>query len=225
MQLTVGAAARLLNVREETVYEWIERGQIVAGRFNERYLINKIRLLEYAYSHGLPLTYEAEPGGTTLAEALSRGGVWSNVPGQTKDELLWWAVEHLALPEGYDPRIVFELLRSREQQTGGAASDGIAIPHVRGPFLVPEMPARLFIYHPERPVDFQAADGRPVHTFFLLVTRTNHEHLYLLSGLARDLQDEAFRKMISERAPQSRMLQALVGLSESGGTLRRGAST
>jgi PTS system nitrogen regulatory IIA component len=58
----------------------------------------------------------------------------------------------------------------------------------------------------DHPIDFQAIDGQPVHTFFSLVTLTVRSHLYLLSRLAAALQDPAFKKAVVARAPATEIL-------------------
>jgi PTS system nitrogen regulatory IIA component len=58
----------------------------------------------------------------------------------------------------------------------------------------------------ERPVDFGALDGKPVHCLFTLVSPTIRAHLHLLSRLAYALRDPGFQAVIQRQGLRDEIL-------------------
>jgi PTS system nitrogen regulatory IIA component len=61
----------------------------------------------------------------------------------------------------------------------------------------------------ERPVDFGALDGQPVHCLFTMVSPTVRAHLTLLSRLAFALRDSGFQAAIKRQALRDEILTEL----------------
>ena len=106
----------------------------------------------------------------------------------------------LPLPEGIDRELVLHLFRAREASASTAIGDGIAIPHVRNPIVLNVSLPTLTLAFLERPVDFGALDGNPVHVLFSMISPTNRSHLQLLSRLSFALHDERLRKAVARQA-------------------------
>ena len=105
-----------------------------------------------------------------------------------------------------DRELLFEVLLAREAIGSTGVGDGIAIPHVRSPVVLPADQPTVSLCFLAQPVDFQAIDARPVHTFFSLVTLTVRSHLYLLSRLSAALQDPRFKQAVIDRATSEEIL-------------------
>ena len=58
MRLTVREVATLLNSPEETVYRWIESGEMPAYRIQDQYRVNRSELLEWATARKIPVAPE-----------------------------------------------------------------------------------------------------------------------------------------------------------------------
>jgi PTS system nitrogen regulatory IIA component len=79
----------------------------------------------------------------------------------------------------------------------------------------------------ERPVDFGALDGKPVHVLFAVISPTMRGHLQLLSRLAHALHDDPFRQALMAQAPAEDILRearrvdaALAGPAKNGKAAR-----
>ncbi|HSH68470.1 MAG TPA: PTS sugar transporter subunit IIA, partial [Deferrisomatales bacterium] len=59
----------------------------------------------------------------------------------------------------------------------------------------------------EKPIDFKALDGKPVHILFTLVSPTVKGHLHLLSRIAFCLRDRTLRALLTEPAGREVLLQ------------------
>jgi PTS system nitrogen regulatory IIA component len=67
----------------------------------------------------------------------------------------------------------------------------------------------------EKPVEFGALDGQPVHTLFTLISPTVKAHLHLLSRLTFALRDAEFKALVLRQASRDEILVAAKRISDS----------
>jgi PTS system nitrogen regulatory IIA component len=205
MNLTVREAARMLNVPEETVYRWIREKEIPVHRIGDQYRFHRSELLEWATTRGVRISSaqfqhsDDEDRPPSLADAISVGGVHSNVGGDDRESVLHNIVQLLPIDDG-DRELIMDFLMAREALGSTGIGDGIAIPHVRNPVVLHVPHPTITVCFLPKPVEFDAIDGKPVTTVFLLVTPTVRSHLYLLSRLSAALMDPIFKEAIVNRA-------------------------
>jgi PTS system nitrogen regulatory IIA component len=216
MTLSVRDVAKLLQVSEKTVYRWIGQGTLPAYRVAEQYRFNRAEILEWATSRKMNVSAalfdEPESSATpipTLVEALEAGGIYYRLIGSDKGAVLRAVVEHLRLPEEVDREFLLRVLLAREALQSTGIGDGIAIPHVRNPVVLHVPRPMIALCFLDKPVDFGALDGRPVHALFSLVSPTVRAHLRLLSRLAFALHDPLFKKTIVRVAARDEIMEAV----------------
>jgi len=214
MKLVVRDVSALLNVSEKTVYQWIAKRNLPAHRINDQYRFNRIELLDWAMAKRLPLAPDIlekapdDPGEfPETAEALRAGGVFYQVPGGDKATVLAEVVRIMSLPAEVDRDFLLEVLLARESLCSTGIGDGVAIPHVRNPIVIHVPRPILSLSFLEQPVEFDALDGRPVHTLFTIVSATIHGHLQLLSRLSFAMRQPDFKAAIARKAPREEILQ------------------
>ncbi len=108
---------------------------------------------------------------------------------------LQFLVQTLSSSQKLDRDALLKALLSREEMMSTAIGNGIAIPHVRqfgseSPEGLQEdivMVAYLF-----EPVDWNAPDGLPVPTLFLVLATDETRHLQILAEIAELASDEDF---------------------------------
>jgi PTS system nitrogen regulatory IIA component len=170
--------------------------------------------LEWATARRLPVSVELFEDGDEengarplrLAEALARGGIHHGVPGRQRETALRAVVDRLPLPPDEDREALLEVILARESTGSTGIGEGIAIPHVRGPLVVPGMAGAAALCFLEAPVPFAAIDNQPVHTIFVLLSATIRGHLQLLSRLSMALLDPGFKAAVLRRAPAPEIL-------------------
>jgi PTS system nitrogen regulatory IIA component len=205
MKLSVREAARLLSVTENQVYRWVDDGAIPFHRIRHQPMFSRTELLEWATARRLPLSLELFEGNgngaaaPSLAQALEHGGIHYDLGGDTREAVLAAALERLPGIAARDRAALLPLLVARESLGSTGLGDGIAIPHVRGPVILPGSTGTVTLCFLEKPLDFKAVDGRPVHALFLLVTSTIAAHLQLLSRLSLALLDPRFKSAVIRR--------------------------
>ena len=213
MNLRVKDAAVLLNVSEKTIYRWLAQAKLPFHQVNNQYRFNRAELLEWATANSVPMSPQImeEPGDAfipSLAEALRAGGIHYRVGGSDKASVLQSVVEILGLPQEVDRDFLYQVLLARESIGSTAIGGGIAIPHVRSPITLHVHSPLVALCFLETPIDFQAIDGKPVHTLFTIVSPTIKAHLSLLSKLSFALRASAFADAVAKVGSREEILAA-----------------
>jgi nitrogen PTS system EIIA component len=213
MQLGVKEAANLLNTSEKSVYRWINQGFLPAYRVNDQYRFNRAELLEWATSRKINVSPDIfnEPTSSglpipSLMESIQSGGIFYRIEGDTKSSVLKSVVEHMRLPDGVDRDFLYRVMLAREELASTGIGDGIAIPHVRNPVVLHVSQPIISLCFLEKPVEYDALDGKPVHALFGIISPTLRAHLHLLSRLSFALRDEGFKSAISGQARREEIL-------------------
>lgn len=222
MHLTVRDAARLLNVSEKTIYRWVKDGGLPAYRVSEQYRFHRAELLEWATARRINVSPDifAEPEGAAtrlpgIVEALQAGGIVYRVSGTDRESVIRAIVEVMRLPEGADREFLSRVMLARENLASTGIGDGIAIPHVRSPIVLHVTQPTITLCFLEKPVDFAALDGRPVHALFSLISPTVKAHLHLLSRLAFLLRDARMKETVLRQAAREEILAEARRVEES----------
>lgn len=214
MELTVKDLVALFGVPERTVYGWVRESGIPHYRVQDQYRFNRVELLEWAAARGIALSPTAVHSddsavGFSLADVIEAGGIFHDVPGTTKMDVIAGVVRSMRLPEGLDTEFILDVLLAREELGSTGIGDGIAIPHARNPIVMRVQKPLIALAFLAAPVDFGALDGQPVHTVFTMITPTVRVHLSLLSRLSLALRAEPWRQAIAARADRDQILGTL----------------
>lgn len=212
MQFDIRDAAAALNVQESTVYRWIQERKLPATGFAGQYRFGRSDLLEWATKHNVPVAPEAlaknlaRSDCSSLRQCLTRGGIFHDVPGEAKPEVLRAIVARLPLPDGCDREMILQLFVAREAVGSSAVGGGVAIPHPRHPVVLCVDRPLLSLCFLRTSVPFGASDGRPVHALFVLLSPTVQNHLDVLARVACLLRDEPFARLLAEHPAAERVL-------------------
>jgi PTS system nitrogen regulatory IIA component len=215
MQLGVRDVARILNVSEKSIYRWIQQGQLPAYKVNDQYRFNRAELLEWANAQKINVSTEmfAEQDSSVelmpdFADTLDAGGIFYRLEGNDKESALRSVVGVMKLPPDMDRELLLRVLLARESMASTGIGEGIAIPHVRNPIVLPVNHPAICLCFLDKPIEFGAIDDKPVHTLFTLVSPTVRIHLYMLSRLAHALRDIGFRAVVDRQGARDELLAA-----------------
>jgi PTS system nitrogen regulatory IIA component len=221
MNLTVRDAATLLDVSEKTIYRWIHQGDLPVFRIQDQFRFNRAELLEWATSRRLNVSPSlfAEPEGDaaplpSLFEAVQNGGIIYRLEGSDRTGVLRALVDAMRLPEEVDREFLFQVLAAREELGSTAIGQGVAIPHVRNPVVLHVPRPTITLSFLERPVEFGALDGQPVHCLFAMVSPTVRAHLHMLSRLSFALRDEGVMAALRRVETREEILSQLQRIEE-----------
>jgi PTS system nitrogen regulatory IIA component len=212
-----------LDVPETTLKRWIKQRSLPAHFAAGQYHFHPSELLEWATANDIKVCLQLFEGPgvesestPTLAAALEAGGIVHGIQAPGKEQALRSLIEVLPLPAGCDRELLLQLFLSREASSSTAVGDGIAIPHVRNPVVLNVARATVSLCFLDRPIEFAARDGKPVHTFFSLICPTARCHLQLLARLSFALHDAKFKEVVLRRGTREEILQEAHRLSEEG---------
>jgi PTS system nitrogen regulatory IIA component len=215
MDLTAKDAARLLNVDENTLQDWIASGTIPSHRIGDKTRLSRVELLEWAATRKLSLapamfrTSTSNPAAFVLSDAVVRGGVLHELDCTDKRTALGAVCQVIPLPAGVDRDELYSVLVAREALCSTGIGNGFAIPHPRGPIVLGVSEPQVTVAFPKRAIEFGSLDGVPVHTMFVIVSTTVRGHLLLLSHLMFALKRDSFTKLLSTRADQAAIVAEL----------------
>ncbi|MBI4208154.1 MAG: PTS sugar transporter subunit IIA [Deltaproteobacteria bacterium] len=215
MDLTVRDLTQLFQVSEKTIYCWIKEKGLAASKIQDQYRVNRAILLEWIRARGLtaPLGLLKDekhtPVDLPLTAAISEEAIHYEIPGKTKEEVFSAMVQRIPFPPSLETQELVQLLLLRESLASTGVGEGIAIPHVRDPIVLPITASSISICFLKHPLDFQAIDRKPVHTFFLLLSTTIRDHLHLLSRISYLLHDPALLKMLAQRAKKEDLIEKI----------------
>lgn len=216
MNLSVKETARLLSVSEKTIYRWIQKSVIPAYRIHEQYRFNHAELMEWATSRRIGTAPESllaptnpEHARITLSDALEAGGIFYRISGQQRDQALADVVTHLRLSDGIDREKLLQFLIVREDLCSTGIGNGVALPHLRNPGIIPITRPTVTLCFLENKIDFHALDGRPVDSLFTIMAPDLPSHLHLYSRLNFLLQQPLLRNLLSPPAGRDEILSTL----------------
>ena len=196
MDLKIKDVADLLNVSEQRLTQLIEEGKIPAYRIKQDYRFNRQEIEDWVMlqKHNksaneidptLEISNPTKRGSKqfSLYRAINKGGVLFNVPGEDKEAIIRGTMKRIAAEQNLDADLISDLLLDRELLQSTALGKGIAIPHTRD-FLLSNHCDTVTVVFLEKPIEYEAMDGKPVHTLFFLFASDDRHHLHLLAKIA-----------------------------------------
>jgi len=213
LQLKVREVSRFFGVSDATLVKWIKQRGLPARQVAGQYRFNRSELLEWATANHIKISVELfdrledeEELVPTLAEALEAGGIVYDLQGSDKPGALRALVQALPLPTGVDREYLLRLFLAREAAATTAIGDGIALPHVRNPIVLPVSHPLVTLCFLQQAVDFGALDREPVRVLFSLTCPTTHTHLQMLARLSYALHDASFKDVLRKQGTREDIL-------------------
>lgn len=215
MELTARQVAVLLNISESRLYRWISGKKMPVKRVGGQYRFNRAKLIEWAIANRITLSptvlSEHDEGDLPvfrLDDALQQGGVFHQVKGADLCTVLEEIIALMPLPTAVDRQYLLQVLLARETLGSTGIGNGIAIPHVRNPIIMHITRPFITLCFLENPIEFNALDGKPVHTLFTIISPSSRTHLQVLSRLSFALRDPDFIQTVAGKADRESILSA-----------------
>lgn len=236
MDLKIKDVAELLSVSETTIRRWLSDGKIPAYKLNRQYRFSKIEIENWMMQQKLMLSEEKNLKSTkehqiypqekqptqsgnqqySLYRALNRGGIYYDIAGDTKEEVIRNAVPFIAEKMRLDTDMITELLLDRERLMPTAFNNGVAVPHARE--CLRHAPYDFIsLVIPKKPIDYGALDEKPVDILFFLFATGDKMHLHLLAKIAHLSSNEEFIDFLRSHPDKLPLLEKV---REWEGTLR-----
>jgi len=219
MDLKIKDVAELLNISETTIRRWIVDGKIPAYRLNRQYRFSRAEIEDWLMQQKLGAAIDQENKHSpdedrtaqvgnmqfSLYRAIYRGEVLTDVAGETKGEIIRFAMQQMATRFDLDPDVLTDLFLDRERMMPTTLNHGIGVPHTRD-FLLDTHYDVITVVYPRQSIEYGALDGEPVHTLFFLFACEDTHHLNLLAKLAHLSANEKTRAFFRTKPSKERFL-------------------
>ena len=147
----------------------------------------------------------------TLAQLITRGGIFYNLEGSGKKEIMSNLIN--ALPAATLPPskrdVLLNTVMEREALISTGIENGIALPHPRTPLLEEGELPFVAIAFLRQPLDWGTPDNNLVSTIFLIVSDSPKQHLNALTEINFLCMDETFYGLITAQAAKEKILAAV----------------
>ena len=145
-----------------------------------------------------------------ISDLMDEKLVFLDVPGNSRREVITRIVEKIAAATRelkHPEKFVNEVL-DRERLGSTGIGDEVAIPHARTTLV-----DRILVAfaRTEKPVDFEALDGKPVRYIFLMAVPIKELRSYLatLATISRLVKNKSLRKVFQTAQTSAELLNAI----------------
>ncbi len=204
MILTLKELAEYLRVNERTILRMMENNKIQGAKIGGQWRFNGSQIDKVFFpaesSASSPLESEDSSSiithpqiGIPVSRVMSEDRIVLDLKSKDRDGVI---------QELTDARLLYGLVLDtkdfrdkclqRENVLSTGVGGGIAIPHPRDPIPTLRSSAAVIYGYSKDGVEFNAADGKPVHMFFLVCSQNIELHLHLMGCMARLLKSESF---------------------------------
>lgn len=214
MELSVRDVAILLKVSEKVVQRWVRNDSLPAHRVHDQYRFNRVDVQEWAalQDHSVPPDLFVASGYVgkrdELCAALERGGIFYDVPGTRREQVLEAISQLPGIPAPVNRQLLHQLLVARNAPAFIHVGEGIAIPHPRDPIVVGVNQPLALLCFLKQPLDLQIGDEL-LRSLFLLMSPSVRSHLQMLARLAFSLHDKPLMDLLVTTAPPDTILSRL----------------
>ncbi len=218
MDLNTKDISHLLMLTEKEVQQLIKKKEIPFQHLHDKVVFNKHQIIEWALGRNLPINVSghhklSEYHIDTLSTLLDKDSFRYNCK-LTEDSYIEQMVSQISFEKNVDREIIIQLLKSRETMMSTAIGNGISLPHPRVPLMVGRNKPLINFFFPNKPLDLNSIDGKPVHTLILLISQTIKQHLSLIAHLSFLLSKETFRFALENRLECKEILDIIQKIEE-----------
>ncbi len=219
MDLELQEVANLLQVSHGELLRWAENGKVPAYFINNTFRFNRQEIEAWVLQNQQKNSSADTPDDKenhkqtgslrfNLYRALNTGDVFADIEAKTPRDCIQNTVRRLAKPLGLDVDTLTELFMDREKLVPTAVGNGFAIPHARDFLLngARDVVACVFL---QKPIEWKALDGMPVHTLFFLLAADDKRHLALLSKIAHLTCSESLKQALLKRPGKAELLELI----------------
>jgi len=221
LDLTIKDISNLLLMKEKDILNLIKKKEVPFQTINDKLLFNKQRMVEWALSRNLPINISGDKKMSeyhvdTLNTILYQNSFFYDCR-LSENSYIEQMVNLIELEKNVDKGIIVQLLKNREELMSTAIGNGISLPHPRIPLMVGRYKPIINFFFTEKPLELKSLDGKPVHTFILLISQTIKQHLSLLAHLSFLLSKETFRFALESRLNYSEIIDIITHIEISRG--------
>jgi nitrogen PTS system EIIA component len=213
--------AKMFGISPVTLQRWVHQGKIPFRMRGNTVEFREQEILQWAEEHELPLTKSTEPSKKQkepidgLAGAIQRGGIYRDIDGDDVYTVLENSVRSFHFLDDTTRNLVFNALLSREEMASTGIGRGVALPHSRDRLdLGLNLPV-IALCLLKKEIDFNALDGKPVNTLFVMFTSQTKLHVKMLSRISYLIKESDIINILNNRnVSQETIVEQVARLEE-----------
>ena len=211
MELKIQDIAELLEISEREVQKMIKGNKIPYHKIGPQYRFNKAEISDWVVINNIHvsdkiLNLNISKLPAFVGELLRKGGIYKEIPGDSMNEIILNVIQLLNLPENTNRTELATAILQREELMHTAIGRGIAIPHPRNPIMSEVEDESIALCRLAKPLDYNALDGKSIHSLFILLSTTPKRHLEMLSKLSFLCQQDEFISLLEQKADSETLL-------------------
>jgi PTS system nitrogen regulatory IIA component len=150
-----------------------------------------------------------------LSALVERGGILYEIEGAAMETVLAELIRRIpdsAFPARENEDFRAALLQAaleREALMSTGMGRGIALPHPRNPMAADVESQFVTVGFPVLPIDWNALDGKPVHSILFAASASPKDHLHTLSKINFLCMDDAFPALLKGRASPAEIIRSI----------------
>ncbi len=216
MNLEPNDIKSLLSLSDKEIKQLIKNKEIPYTVINDKHVFNKQQIIEWALSKNLTINIGKvqkffEYDIKTISNLLNSETFFYNCD-FNESNYIDNMTQLLAID--VDKEIIATLLHNREKLMSTSIGNGISIPHPRVPILLGQEKPLVNFFFVKKPLNIDSIDGKPVHTFILIISQSIKQHLSILAHLSYLLSKEAFRFALEKRLNYKEIIDIIYKIEE-----------
>lgn len=222
--LDLPATAALLDLPEQTLLRWAEKGALPSRGSNGSMRFQRNDVIEWARSMGMRVAATRDHDAETLepnllAAALRRGaivqGIVGKAPATAIEDLVarMPGLDNLGI-RGLQKDELLTRILAREQLASTAIGHGFAVPHARSPLNHHLDDCVVVLGRLQHAIDWRAIDGRAVDTVLLVLSNRLEKQLEVLRRIALALRHADVRSIVRESDDLGFLCDAIEAIRE-----------
>ncbi len=200
--LTIEEVAKYIKVSERTVYDWVQKGEIPAGKLGNVWRFKKSEI-DLWINKKLESGSNKNRGLSDLKHLLAPERVIITNFSTKRDTLTALINNISTAPQIKDQKKLEEAIWERESLMSTGIGLGIGIPHVRI-YSVSDIVLSVSVNKTDI-IDYQTLDDNPIRIVFMVAAAYNQhaEYLKLLASISKLLKDIAFKnELLNSETPE-----------------------
>ena len=194
--LTIEEVAKYLRVSDRTVYDWAQKGEILAGKIGTVWRFKKSEVENWVNSKLSSSSFSQNDSEVQIKNILSTDRIVFINHSSKHDAIVQLSQVLATAPQIKNAQELTQEILKREELMSTAIGKGIAIPHVR---LSSVTDLVMAVGVCKKPIaDYQTIDDTPVDLLFMIAAAYNQHSLYLktISHFCGKLKQEGLHESI-----------------------------
>jgi nitrogen PTS system EIIA component len=219
MELKISDLIEIFEVPERKIIKWLKEKELPFYKINNQYRFNKAELHDWIIKNRINVSDKIFKLSMTdspvlISRLIQKGGVHYGIEGKSVNEIIKNSVKLMPSSRDLSKKTIVACLLQREEMMPTAIGRGIAIPHPRNPIISHTEDECITLCFLKKNIDYNAIDGLPVHSLFIILSANPKRHLEILSKISYLCLQDRFLDLLKKRASIESIMKFITSVEE-----------